>query len=401
MKRLFLLLFLFTAALPLSGLCAAQPDSAASQTQPADQKTAVENFEKTIQEKIKLNAQKKSEELHKFSAKKVWIISIGKNAINNKIFEDTYLEVSNDGKVIYRTTYKNAKTGAVSEINTYRGEISQKITQRFIKDLEQNNKIQAKNRDKGVILDDSRNRDKKVNNSMDAMTVSLYVDGALQNITGNRADFGDIFTVIEKGNRNAYTNIIYTISEEEYREKNYELSFLSADKLNETEIQKISGNLPKIKGSDSLETLETYYLQRVPVLLKAIKDPTRLIPVENSKGLEAIDNFIDRYKLLYDDDGFYIVSTRGVFKFRVYNSFFRTNKTVTAAIIKEKKEEKTADAEKTEALKKKNEDCLAEASKKYPDIEKEIKAGRAKVLFSLKKNKCVIMRKKATSSKKA
>ena len=66
-----------------------------------------------------------------------------------------------------------------------------------------------------------------------------------------------------------------------------------------------------------VKNIETYNIQKVKPLFDAIKQPYRLIPLENQGDLKDIKDFISLYQLYGLRKLFYVPSTRGVFKCQV------------------------------------------------------------------------------------
>ena len=90
--------------------------------------------------------------------------------------------------------------------------------------------------------------------------------------------------------------------------------FLTAEQLEGDQLQQFQ---LKASKDQELKTVETYDIQKVPALLKAIKQPYRMIPLESDAEVKDIQDFINSRQLYGLRREFYLPSTRGTFKCQI------------------------------------------------------------------------------------
>ena len=93
--------------------------------------------------------------------------------------------------------------------------------------------------------------------------------------------------------------------------------FLSAEPL---EGEELDAYREKNAIDGEVRNIETKEIQRVKPLMAAIKEPRRLIPLENEAALKALQDFISSHQLTGLRTIFYVPSTRGTFRCRILDA---------------------------------------------------------------------------------
>ena len=208
-----------------------------------------------------------------------------------KTGQDYYMEVSADGSVLTRAETKGS-------IITRRGKIRAQLAKDFFREIESSDIITAQ----------GGRESKLVFYKGETLKISAYVSGELRRINAPLDNFGEAFSYA--------FNEVKKAAEQLAAEKQIK-GFLLAEPIEGMDLERYQANASKAGGS---RAIETYDIQKAPTLLKAIKQPHRLIPLESDAEMKDIQNFISTHGLYGLMKLFYLPSTRGTFKCQVLDA---------------------------------------------------------------------------------
>ena len=222
------------------------------------------------------------------SANAAWM-TISSN--KKKGLKNHYIDISKNGNIISRIELKN-------KIITRKGSVSTQIAKDFFRE--------AKNSESSV-TENSR-RTKLIFYKGEILKISLYLNGELRRIIAPLVNFGEgfsyAFNQIQKPSKKLA--IDETV-----------VAFISVEPLENELLDKFV----KEAGKDyKFKLIETAALRKTMPLLRAIKQPHRLVPLTSKKELKAIRKLIREKKLYGLRTLFYIYTTRGKFKCFVLNA---------------------------------------------------------------------------------
>lgn len=202
-----------------------------------------------------------------------------------------YMEVAADGVVVTRTETRN-------KIVTKRGRIPAQLAKDFFREIESSE-----------IITTAGARDTKlVFYKGELLDISAYISGELKRIEAPLNDFGEAFS-------HAFSEV-KKASARLPAEKKLK-GFLKAETLEGSALEEFQLKASKEGG---YKTIETYDIQKAAPLLKAIKQPYRLIPLESAAQVGEIQDFISTRQLYGLRNLFYVPSTRGTFKCRILDA---------------------------------------------------------------------------------
>jgi len=204
-----------------------------------------------------------------------------------------YMEVAADGAVVTRIETKDS-------IITRRGIIKAQLAKDFFREIESSD----------IITSLGGRESKLVFYKGDKLKISAYVSGEIRRIDAPLANFGEAF---------AYAFNEVKKAAEQLPVETKLKGFLMAELLEERSValQEYQAKAPKEIASLSIET---YNIQKMKPLMKAIKQPYRLIPLENEDEAKGVQAFITIHKLYGLRKLFYLPSTRGTFKCQVLDA---------------------------------------------------------------------------------
>lgn len=202
-----------------------------------------------------------------------------------------YLEVGLDGQAIMRT--ENAK-GVV----TNRGAIKPQLVKDFFREIDNSEIINSQN----------VKQSKMVFYRGDMIKISAYISGELTRTEAPLNNFGEAFSY-------AFNEIKTAVSALP-RETRLQ-GFLRAEPVTDDALAAFRA---KVAVDGEVKTIETYDIQKLPALMAAIKEPHRLVPLENEEIMKQLQDFISSRKLYGLRTLFYVPSTRGTFKCEVLDA---------------------------------------------------------------------------------
>ena len=208
-----------------------------------------------------------------------------------KTGQEYYMEVALDGAVATRTETKSA-------IVTRRGKIPVQLAKDFFREIEGSD-----------IITSQRSIDTQlIFYKGEVLNISAYILGELKRIEAPLNNFGEAFSY-------AFTEVKKASARMPVEKKLK--GFLMAETLEGSALEDL-----KFKASKEGEykTVETYDIQNVSPLMRAIKQPYRLIPLENAAQVREIQDFISRHQLYGLRKLFYLPSTRGTFKCQILDA---------------------------------------------------------------------------------
>ena len=208
-----------------------------------------------------------------------------------KTGQEYYMEVALDGAVATRTETKSA-------IVTRRGKIPVQLAKDFFREIEGSD----------IITSQSSIDTKLIFYKGEVLNISAYILGELKRIEAPLNNFGEAFSY-------AFTEVKKASARMPVEKKLK--GFLMAETLEGSALEDL-----KFKASKEGEykTVETYDIQNVSPLMRAIKQPYRLIPLENAAQVREIQDFISRHQLYGLRKLFYLPSTRGTFKCQILDA---------------------------------------------------------------------------------
>jgi len=205
-----------------------------------------------------------------------------------KTGQEYYMEVAADGAVLTRT--ETRKT-----VVTRRGRIQTRLAGDFFREIENSELITSQvTRDSKLLFYKG-----------EVLKISAYISGELKRIDAPLNNFGEAFS-------HAFGEVKKAASKPAV-DKNLK-GFLTAEPLEGAALEEFQAKASK---DGKLGNIETYEIQKAPALLKAIKQPYRLVPLETGADLKEIQEFISTRGLYGLRNLFYLPSTRGAFKCQV------------------------------------------------------------------------------------
>jgi hypothetical protein len=203
--------------------------------------------------------------------------------------QEYYMEVAADGAVVSRIETKGV-------IITRRGAIKEQLAKDFFREIESCD----------IILSQGTMDGKLVFYRGDKLKISAYISGEIRRIDAPLNNFGEAFSYAFNEVKKAAGQLPV--------EKTIK-GFLMAEPLTGIALEEYNAKSSKETGA-----IETYDIQKTKPLMKAIKQPYRLIPLEGEDDAKEIQAFITVHGL----DGlrrlFYLPSTRGTFKCQVLDA---------------------------------------------------------------------------------
>jgi|GEM_PF-855736 len=208
-----------------------------------------------------------------------------------KTGQEYYMEVAADGAVVTRTAVKDV-------VVTKRGKIAAQLVKDFFREIENSE----------IINSQRSSSSKMVFYRGDVLKISAYISGELRMINSPLNNFGEAFSYAFGEVRKAAAKLA-----DEHALK----GFLTAEQLEGDKLQQFQ---LKASKNQELKIIETYDIQKVAPLLKAIKQPHRMIPLETADEVRDIQDFISLRQLYGLRKLFYLPSTRGTFKCRILDA---------------------------------------------------------------------------------
>ncbi len=216
-------------------------------------------------------------------AKAVWM-----QVSSIKTGQGYYLEVGLDGQALMRTDSSKA-------IVTRRGSIKPQLVKDFFREIENSEIINSQN----------VKQSKMIFYRGDMIKISAYISGELTRTEAPLNNFGEAFSYAFTEVRKAAAALPVETGVQ---------GFLRAEPV---EGDALDAFRQKAAANGEVKTLETYDILKVPALMAAIKEPYRLVPLENEAAVKELRGFISARKLYGLRTLFYVPSTRGTFKCEV------------------------------------------------------------------------------------
>jgi len=208
-----------------------------------------------------------------------------------KTGQEYYMEVAADGNVVTRIETRKA-------IVTRRGKIKPQFAKDFFREIESSDAITSQ----------TARDNKMVFYKGEILEISAYINGELKRVQSPLNNFGEAFSYAFGEVKKA--------SEKLPVEKKIK-GFLVTEQIDGLELEEFQVKASKV---GEIKTIETYDIQKVPSLLKAIKQPYRLIVLENADEVKDVQAFISVRGLYGQRNLFYIPSTRGTFKCQILDA---------------------------------------------------------------------------------
>lgn len=207
------------------------------------------------------------------------------NIITTKKDKNYYMEVTKEGEVLTRTETKNA-------VITKIGKVPVNLAKDFFREIENSE----------VMHSQDALKSKMVFYKGDIFQISAYIHGELQTISAPLSDFGEGFSYAFNQVRDTAKKL-KTVKTLE--------GFITAQHLEGALLEEFNKRVSK---DHEMKIVETEEIQKVKPLLKAIRQPYRLIAINSKEELSAIQNLILKQQLYGLRNLFYISTTRGNFK---------------------------------------------------------------------------------------
>lgn len=202
--------------------------------------------------------------------------------------QEYYMEVAADGAVVTRNATKDT-------VATKRGKIQVQLAKDFFREIEGSE----------ILTTQGSSASKMVFYRGEVLRISAYISGELRVINSPLNKFGEAFSYAFGEVKSAAAKLPV--------EKTLK-GFLTAEQLEGDQLQQFQ---LKASKDQELKIVETYDIQKVPSLLKAIKQPYRLIPLESDEEVKDLQDFINSRQLYGLRRLFYLPSTRGTFKCQI------------------------------------------------------------------------------------
>ncbi len=201
--------------------------------------------------------------------------------------QEYYMEVAADGAVATRT--ETRKT-----LVTRRGKIPTRLAKDFFREIESSDAITSQ----------SSKNNKMVFYKGEMLKISAYINGELKRVEAPLNNFGEAFS-------HAFGEV-KKAAEKTAVEKKLK-GFLVTEPLTGADLEEFQIKAAKV---GEIRIIETYDIQKTPSLLKGIKQPYRLIPLESGE-IREVRTFVSVRGLYGLRNLFYIPSTRGTFKCQI------------------------------------------------------------------------------------
>jgi len=218
-----------------------------------------------------------------------------------KTGQEYYLEVTQDGEAIMRE--ETAKT-----LVTRRGKITPQLVKDFFREIENSEIINSQN----------TKQSKMVFYRGDIMKISAYISGELTRTEAPLNNFGEAFSYAFGEVKKAVAALPVETGLK---------AFLRAEPVEGDDLDSFRAKAAK---EGEIKNIETYDIQKVKPLLAAIKEPNRLVPLEDEAAAKELQDFVSTRQLYGLRTLFYVPSTRGTFKCSVLD-VSRKEKPVEAA----------------------------------------------------------------------
>jgi hypothetical protein len=199
-----------------------------------------------------------------------------------------YLEVGLDGQALMRT--ESAKA-----IITNRGAVKPQLAKDFFREIENSEIINSQN----------VKQSKMVFYRGDMIKISAYISGELTRTEAPLNNFGEAFSY-------AFNELKKSVAA--LPQASALQGFLRAEPV---EGDALDSFRQKAAVDGEVKNIETYDIQKIPALMAAIREPHRLVPLENEAAVKELRDFITSRKLYGLRTLFYVPSTRGTFKCEV------------------------------------------------------------------------------------
>jgi hypothetical protein len=216
----------------------------------------------------------------KAAAKAAWM-----TASSIKTGQEYYLEVAQDGQAMMRE-------GTSRSVVTRRGTIKTFLVKDFYREIENSEIINSQN----------VKQSKMVFYRGDILKISAYISGELTRTEAPMNNFGEAFAYAFGEVKKA----VAALPQEEQLK-----AFLRAEPVEGDELASFRS---KAGVDGEVRVIETVDLQKVKPLMAAIKEPYRLIPIEDEAGLKELQAFVHSRQLYGLLTEFYVPSTRGTYK---------------------------------------------------------------------------------------
>lgn len=202
-----------------------------------------------------------------------------------KTGQEYYLEVAQDGQAVMREE-------TTRSIITRRGTIKTFLVKDFYREIENSEIINSQN----------VKQSKMVFYRGDILKISAYISGELTRTEAPMNNFGEAFAY-------AFGEVKKAVAALPQEEKLK--AFLRAEAVEGDELASFR---TKAAIDGEVRIIETVDLQKIKPLMAAIKEPYRMIPIENEAGLKELQKFVHSRQLYGLLTQFYVPSTRGTFK---------------------------------------------------------------------------------------
>ncbi|MBI4655213.1 MAG: hypothetical protein HY746_00545 [Elusimicrobia bacterium] len=202
-----------------------------------------------------------------------------------------YMEMVQGGRVILRTIEKGKPL-------TRGGAIKQQLVKDFFREIENSE-----------IINSQKDLDSKMLfYKGEILKISAYVSGELRRVAAPFKDFGEAFSYAFSEVRKEALKL--------QKPENVK-AFLMAEPLEGA----VLDELGKRAGKEyEMAIIETNDIQKVKPLLRAIKQPHRLITLQSQQEQKSITDFITEHRLYGVKDMFYISTTRGGFRCQILSA---------------------------------------------------------------------------------
>ena len=202
-----------------------------------------------------------------------------------KTGQEYYLEVSLDGRAMMRAENSRA-------IITNRGAIKPQLAKDFFREIDNSEIINSQN----------VKQIKMVFYRGDVLKISAYINGEITRTEAPLNNFGEAFSYAF----NEVKKAVAALPQESALQ-----GFLRAEPI---EGDALDAFRQKAAEDGEVKNIETYDIQKLPALMAAIKEPHRLVPLENEAAVKQLRDFMTSRKLYGLRTLFYVPSTRGTFK---------------------------------------------------------------------------------------
>lgn len=211
-----------------------------------------------------------------------------------KTGQEYYLEVATDGSALLRTETPKS-------LITRRGTIKAALVKDFFREIDNSEIINSQN----------VKQSKMVFYKGDMMKISAYISGELTRTAAPLNNFGEAFSYAFGEVRKAVTALP--------QEKTMK-ALLRAEPVEGDDLASFRN---KAAPGGEVKVIETADLQKLGPLMAAIKEPYRLIPIEDAAALKELQDFVYERQLYGLRTLFYVPSTRGTFKCQVLDTVRR------------------------------------------------------------------------------